>query len=53
MLRVLGWILLGLLGLMLLVLLTPVSVRAKYADSLEVWLGLGPVKQRKKGETEA
>lgn len=46
MLRVLGWILLGLLGLMLLVLLTPVSVRAKYADSLEVWLGLGPVKLR-------
>ena len=46
MLRVLGWILLGLLGLMLLVLLTPVSVRAKYADSLEVWLALGPVKLR-------
>lgn len=44
MLRVLGWILLGLLSILLLVLVTPVSVRAKYEDSLEVWLGLGPVK---------
>ena len=46
MLRVLGWILLGLLSILLLVLLAPVSVRAKYADSLEVWLSLGPVKLR-------
>lgn len=46
MLRVLGWILLGILGLMALLLLTPVSVRAKYEDALEVWLGLGPVKLR-------
>lgn len=46
MLRVLGWILLGLLSILLLVLVTPVSVRAKYADSLEVWLGLGLVKLR-------
>ena len=43
MLKILGWVVLGILLLFLVLLLLPVHTRVRFAGSLQVWAGLGPV----------
>lgn len=46
MLRIVGYILLGLLALLLILLLLPVRARVRYDGALKVWAGCGPVNLR-------
>ena len=46
MLKILGWVLLGLLLFVFFLLLLPVRTRARYDGALQVWCGLGPVSLR-------
>lgn len=56
MLKVLGWVFLGLLLFVLFLLVLPVRTRVRYDGTLQVWGGLGPVSLRffplKKAKTE-
>ncbi|MBQ2406472.1 MAG: hypothetical protein II312_07360 [Lachnospiraceae bacterium] len=49
MLKILGWVLLGILLFVLFLLLLPVHTRVRYDGALQVWAGLGPVSLRVKG----
>ena len=46
MLKILGWVLLGLLLFVFFLLLLPVRTRARYDGALQIWCGLGPVSLR-------
>ena len=46
MLKILGWVLLGILLFVLFLLLLPVHTRVRYDGALQVWAGLGPVSLR-------
>ena len=46
MLKILGWVLLGILLFVLFLLLLPVHTRVRYDGVLQVWAGLGPVTLR-------
>ncbi len=57
MLSIIGWVLLGLLLFVFVLLLLPVHTRIRYDGALQVWCGLGPVSLRlfpmkKKPKTE-
>ena len=46
MLKILGWVLLGILLFLLFLLLLPVHTRVRFDGALQVWAGLGPVTLR-------
>ena len=46
MLKILGWVLLGILLFVLFLLLLPVHTRVRFDGALQVWAGLGPVSLR-------
>lgn len=46
MLKILGWVLLGILLFVLFLLLLPVYTRVRFDGVLQVWAGLGPVSLR-------
>ena len=46
MLKVIGWIFLGFLLFVFLLLFLPVHTRVRYDGALQVWCGLGPVSLR-------
>lgn len=46
MLKILGWVLLGLLLFVLFLLLLPIRTRVRFDGVLQVWAGLGPVSLR-------
>lgn len=46
MLHIVGWVLLGILLFLFILLLLPVHTRARYDGALQVWAGLGPVSLR-------
>lgn len=46
MLKILGWVLLGILLFVFLLLLLPVHTRVRFDGALQVWAGLGPVSLR-------
>lgn len=46
MLQIIGWVLLGILLFVFVLLLLPVHTRARFDGALQVWAGLGPVSLR-------
>lgn len=46
MLKILGWVLLGILLFVFLLLLLPIHTRVRFDGALQVWAGLGPVSLR-------
>ena len=46
MLKILGWVLLGILLFVFFLLLLPVHTRVRYDGAMQVWAGLGPVSLR-------
>ena len=46
MLKILGWVLLGILLFLLFLLLLPIHTRVRFDGALQAWAGLGPVTLR-------
>lgn len=46
MLKIIGWIFLGFLLFVFLLLFLPIHTRVRYDGALQVWCGLGPVSLR-------